>query len=201
MTVLKKLFGYVAAAALCASALASHAAVTASGTGAAGAAGGVAVPTVTFSFDLPYALIGFDFYIDYSGSNMVFEPAQSTIQVGSNVVTFPEVMNVLAGSGFTGSPNHLVGANYSLTGFFTGDPIPMPAQFTLNGVFTLPQGFTGGSVNVYGNFYSTEFDTTFQGDPFDVTVSITAVPEPGTWAMLLCGLGLLAAVARRRSLP
>ena len=32
----------------------------------------------------------------------------------------------------------------------------------------------------------------------DVTLAVTAVPEPESWAMLLAGLGLVGAMARRR---
>jgi hypothetical protein len=34
--------------------------------------------------------------------------------------------------------------------------------------------------------------------PFVDAISITAVPEPGTWAMLAAGLGLMAVGAQRR---
>jgi hypothetical protein len=33
---------------------------------------------------------------------------------------------------------------------------------------------------------------------YDVTYNITAVPEAGTWAMLLAGLATVAALAHRR---
>jgi PEP-CTERM motif len=49
-------------------------------------------------------------------------------------------------------------------------------------------GNAAGSGNVYWGVNQVQFDIT----------SVSAVPEPGEWAMMLAGLGVVGAVARRR---
>jgi PEP-CTERM motif len=64
---------------------------------------------------------------------------------------------------------------------------------TSGGTFLYPNGTTVGTYsNPSGAFSS----------PLLVldNLSIAAVPEPGTWAMLLVGMGLVGAAARRRSI-
>ena len=68
---------------------------------------------------------------------------------------------------------------------------------TLTGVFDLLPGFDTGStpVRVFGN----ASDQFFAFEEFDMTASVSAVPEPETWLMLIGGLGLIASRVRRRA--
>ncbi len=51
-----------------------------------------------------------------------------------------------------------------------------------------------------GNYYTLHLSGT--GAPgASISTLITAVPEPESWAMFLAGLGIMAAIARRRSTP
>ena len=38
----------------------------------------------------------------------------------------------------------------------------------------------------------------FDDNHDDLVIRVTAVPEPASWAMLICGFGLVGAVSRRR---
>jgi PEP-CTERM motif len=50
------------------------------------------------------------------------------------------------------------------------------------------RGITAGGNNVYWGVNQVQFDIT----------SVSAVPEPGEWAMMLAGLGVVGAITRRR---
>jgi hypothetical protein len=67
-----------------------------------------------------------------------------------------------------------------------------------------PSGLVEGSLSFSGTaFTSIELSTTapdFAVDDITVTTSeVTPTPEPGTWSLLVAGLGGLAAVRRRKS--
>ncbi|MDQ5941242.1 MAG: hypothetical protein QG572_55 [Pseudomonadota bacterium] len=79
--------------------------------------------------------------------------------------------------------------------FFTSPPLALTNSMT----WTID--FTGSSLNLSAPHLKVQFlqnatDTKATGDLLSQT--IPAVPEPETYAMLLAGLGLMGAVARRR---
>ncbi|MCQ9378380.1 glycerophosphodiester phosphodiesterase [Methyloversatilis sp. XJ19-49] len=51
----------------------------------------------------------------------------------------------------------------------------------------------------YAAFYALGVDGVFSDHPDTALAALAAVPEPETWAMLLAGLGLIGAAARRRA--
>lgn len=87
----------------------------------------------------------------------------------------------------------------TLLGTFTADP--GTGSFTLSGgsdfISYLTFSSTGGYGTVSGLTYN--YDGITGGGNTDLPGSTAPVPEPETYAMLIAGLGLLSAVARRKA--
>lgn len=110
----------------------------------------------------------------------------------------------------------VTGANFT---FSFSDAGSDPTSFSVSGA-TLSNVINGSSYTDYADMYDTAYTFTLSGSAFpglvNVTVSadyaapltigseyslsVTAVPEPESYAMLLAGLGLMVSVARRRSI-
>jgi choice-of-anchor A domain-containing protein len=110
------------------------------------------------------------------------------INVHGNIVNF-------GNHGFTGFDTargrilfNLAEATQASAGYVEGSVLAPKATFTGNG------GVIWGQV-VTNNW---ESSTQVNNAPFIGSIPVPAVPEPETAAMLLAGLGLLAATARRR---
>ncbi len=168
--------------------------------------GAQAMPTVTFAFSSPYEFTTLLLNVDYDSNLMTFNAAQSTLSVGGNELPLQQVLVALsANPNFSYSPNDAVGS-YTLTaGYAFPDYYPLTAgSMVLKGVFDLKPSFLAGmytDVAVYGTITSRAADVDpFPIDNFSVVPRVTAVPEPETWLMLLGGLGLVAALGRRRKL-
>jgi len=186
--------------------------LTTSATGAIAPVSGQAFPSFTFTFDGDYDLIAFDVTIQFDPALMSFNAAASTLALGSDSATLPTVLNGLKAASFDGTDFDF---NYSTSsgGFGTADTsgafnfsggylfqsllIPAGNSVTLTAVFNLTglAAGQGSQVRVFGETLNSEF----QLQPFDVAASVTAVPEPETWMLLLGGLGLIASRVRRAS--
>ena len=75
------------------------------------------------------------------------------------------------------------------SGAFLFDDQPLVANVATPGMWTINWLNNGGQVPAYSNL------TLFARD-----AAVTSIPEPGTYAMLLGGLGLMGFVARRRKI-
>lgn len=107
-----------------------------------------------------------------------FSPAQGSLDIGANTITY--FANVGAGysvSSFNGFRVDFDRAIVSVS--FVDGKAPTGFSFSGNSVF----------LNVSGQGYGSSDFT---------TLSITAVPEPATWAMMVGGFGLIGVASRRR---
>lgn len=101
-----------------------------------------------------------------------------------------------AGNKLAYNDNKAVGNGNSYIDFGVGDLAGGLYYFTIGNWPNAPagsnisNGFTGWSGGVQPNRGDGSWSVYIQG--------VSAVPEPETWAMLLAGLGIVGAVARRR---
>lgn len=177
----------------------------------AAALSGIALPALAATYSAPATLTNGSFYTFSDG------------QVAQGASSFNDTYNFAIGSGVTGV-NFLfnlafpgsssttfgvtVGSDGSLSGLTGGNVTSVVSTTdedgeTLN--FTIldkaqfswkVSDFTGigaKSVSVTGAFASSFANTQ------NYSLTVSAVPEPGTSAMLMAGLAMLAGVARRRS--
>ena len=171
--------------------------------------GSQALPSFVFNFASNFDLIGFDITVQFDPTKLSFNAAASTLSFGASTVTLPAALMAMQtalpdfifspGAGDFGTAINtgefsFNGAYFAPTSFF---PVPAGSSVTMTGVFDLLPGFDTGStpVRVFGN----ASDQFFAFEEFDMTASVSAVPEPETWLMLIGGLGLIASRVRRRA--
>lgn len=126
--------------------------------------------------------------IDLSSGYASFGSTVPLLQGGDDVITFTNLA--------AGSYNYAVSITgqyiTDLAGTLNGSPLAMSSfgVFRFGGL----QGATGTPIVL------TLTGTTITSPlaSYSVTMSATPVPEPGTYAMLLAGLGVVALLARRR---
>jgi fibronectin-binding autotransporter adhesin len=119
------------------------------------------------------------------------QTASSTFAVDLTSMAAFDLLTVAGATSLSGTLalNCLGACSFSVGDTFT----ILNATGALTGTFasvTLT-GFTGGAFSVI-------YDTANSDVRLLVTQTVTAVPEPGTYAMLLAGLGVLGGAARRR---
>ena len=171
-----------------------------------GGLGMQAKPTLTFDFGSQYDLVSFTLRLNYDGSLMAFNAAESTLSNGSTSASLSAVLNELAMASTPGDfvviPPNVGPDSYSLSvyyGSLTGHyPIPAgTAVFTA--VFDLAQPFAPGLTPPTVTFSGDLGNAAFELHGFREVAAITAVPEAEIWMMLLGGLRLAAVRVRRRN--
>lgn len=174
---------------------------------------GEASPSFVFNFSKDFDIAGFEVTFEYDSAKLSFNAAASTLTVEGSALTLPTTLALMQaasvvpdsdpdfiyspGPGFFGSA--IDTGLFTFTGTYVSQSYLISAgdSVTMTGVFNLRPGFVSGDtpVRVFGQ----AIDPGLNGESFNVTATVTAVPEPETWLMLLGGLGLLAARVRRRN--
>jgi hypothetical protein len=170
--------------------------------------GAKASVTLTFEFLADYAFNSISLFVNYEKQFLTFNRGDSTVGVLGAGSTVPLAnAAALLTSGLPGSDvendNPSVG-EYSLSGYTIATSYPLLAgtKLVLTGVFDLSSSFaatttTNVDMAVYVAGPSADLG---QEDAFPgLRTTVSAVPEPETWMLLLGGLGLIASRVRRAS--
>lgn len=183
----KQMLGSLVAAVLWLACLPTQAALTASAGDGITVQGGTATSVGSFMFDVDQSLGGGDFNLTALDLGaLVFLPDLSSIGGQS----FVDLCMVGTCNGSTDSP---------------GISVILPSPVTATGMMPVPVvlAFRGEVVGVHSVTYSLSL---FDGDlveQFDATgafnVTVSPVPEPAAYALMLGGLAAVGALARRRS--
>ena len=99
---------------------------------------------------------------------------------------------------FTDAAGNPLGAAYTFTGTYIASLIPALANGNRSSANTNPIVtflFGGSDIGLIGGMQLTSQFNAFEIDDIAIT---SGVPEPGTWAMMLLGLGVVGFAVRRR---
>ena len=162
-------------------------------TNAAGAPGSFVSPTVSFDIGgFLYDSLKLDF--SYQASALTFKPLLSTVSYNNASRPFTDLPAYLQG------PASVVGdvATISISSF-DGVGFPMNTPLLLTAMFQLNNAALAGPYEIAISG-SVSTDPEFEERSFSGLATVTAVPEPELWMLMLGGLGLVAWKRRSRLL-
>ncbi len=176
-------------------------AVTSSTTNASGVPGGQATTTLTLSFDSIFDFVGVEFWMEYHTEAVSLNTAASTVVLGGAEYSYADFLaaldaEVVSSSGdFYRDISDTPGFFSLSAGYFASGSAPLLGEITLKTVFDLQPGFSGSTDVVISRLTLSDANFDFvelaTGEASLVS-TISAVPEPEAWFMMLAGLGLLA---------
>lgn len=180
-------------------------------TNGSAAPGGTAFTSFTIGFAGTYEFIGAAATITYDPALLTFNPLQSRVSVLGVERSLPAFLTLLSQmEGAQGSDFQAYGGDSPAGTLFFGAGFTLQGSMPLNGniivttAFDLAPSFGLGSVSEVAVTQLAMADLNsgivpLASPEIPVLMTVTAVPEPETWLMLLAGMGLLGAVARRRA--
>lgn len=186
--------------------------VSVTGANGAAAPGATAFTSLTISFAQIYNFVGVDFEMFYDTSKLTFNEGQSSVNLMGTSLTLPEFMTGLVdlhfssggdfeiyGAGVSGSGDMFLHAGFG-SGSYPLSPGDIVLTMAFNILHTTPVGSTANIT--FTQLALTDVTpemTPLATDDNRIILTVTAVPEPESWLMMLAGVGLLGAVARRRA--
>lgn len=171
------------------------------GTGATAAAGDTVQPTLSFEFPGLYELIALDLRFEYDGSQLSFDEAASKVTLDGVLRSLPDFLAFLntQGSALKNYGTDGSGQQFGDYSFASVNGIQVTSALLFQPVFHLaPNVAAGTHLPVHFSGELADQSATTSGDAFELSIEITAVPEPEQWALLAGGLALTGLVARRR---
>lgn len=137
---------------------------------------------------------------DNGTTTFAFDLSRGTIGgVGQSVI-----MDTVAGSGSVTAPDFNFGpplptTGYNITYFNAGGLLALEAEVASAGTFTINESFDLGSTFTLTPGTRTFSSSTAPGDTLTMRYVSGTAPEPGSFALLGCGIATLALARRRRS--
>ena len=180
-------------------------------TNGSAAPGGTAFTSFTIGFAGTYQFNEAAATITYDPALLTFNPFQSRVSVLGVDRSLPAFLTLLSqmqnlpGSDFVAyggeSP---AGTLFFGTGFTLQGSMPLNGNIIVTTAFDLASTMAVGSVSEVAvtQLAMSDLNTgmvSLASPQMPVLMTVTAVPEPETWLMLLAGMGLLGAVAKRRA--
>lgn len=180
-------------------------------TAGTGVPGGVdpAKPAFSVQF-LQFDVVAAAFSLTYDPSVLQFNPSQSSVTFNNSTRMLPEflldleTLASLSGGDFLFDFADAGGELIFNAGFVGPGSSLLNGTLTVQTAFNLRPAFAAGTSQLLQieSLLFVDADGVFtELAPFDnlPTMTISAVPEPESWLMLLAGMGLLGAVAKRRA--